>query len=141
MQLVNMIVAVGHYGQIGLGGTMPWSYSENPVTKARNSLDLQIFRKVTTDGILIAGKKTYDVVKPKIDFANTNRILVQYKKEVPIEPMLEGFKHHLPNRQIWVIGGGFTYEAFAPFINGVVIKSFMKDYFGPADTYLYDDIW
>lgn len=59
--MISMIAAVAKNGVIGCNGRIPWNYPE----------DMAYFRKITTGGIVIMGRHTYEEIgKPLPDRFN-----------------------------------------------------------------------
>jgi dihydrofolate reductase len=129
---INLIAAIGRSGQLGFRGHMPW----------HNTADLAFFRKATLGGLLIVGKRTFDLLPPlperEVACYHT-RPLDRIQPAGP-DKLLLMCKVAFPDRQIWIAGGARTYRDFAPFVDGAIVFSFIN-YDGPADTFFPFDAY
>lgn len=134
-QIVNMIVAVGRSGQLGLNGTVPWFNADtDAILSYAKAKDMSLFKHVTENCIMIAGTTTYADMSQRISqeqLEKTGRELHQFSRSLfsSAEAMLESLGDRKP---IWIVGGAQTYEEFMPFVNGISVLVAMP-YDGPAD--------
>ncbi len=85
MPPLSIIVAVDEEGGFGKNGEIPWKIPE----------DLKHFKEVTTDGVCIMGRKTYeDMLK---------MVKARKKKDVELDDIL-------PNRKSFVVTSDTDYE-------------------------------
>ena len=103
---INLIWAQDLNGGIGKKGQLPWHVSE----------DLQNFKKITIDSIIIMGRKTWDSL-PFKPLPNRRNIVLSKDKisnvEVyhSIDVCLASLKQELVPR-IFIIGGATIYKSF-----------------------------
>lgn len=119
---VTAICAIGKRGQLGLDGHLPWVDKE----------DLARFKTLTWGGVLICGFKTY-VNMPRLK----GRVLYVLKDdETPMDAIYR--LNHATD--LFLIGGGKTFQAFA---EAGLIRHWditKVDYDGPADVW-FDPTW
>ena len=60
--MINAIFAVDYNGGMGINGTLPWPH---------NAEDLAHFKRLTTDKVVVAGRRTWD--DPKMPKPLPNR--------------------------------------------------------------------
>jgi len=119
--MIKLILARALNNVIGADGQMPWHLPE----------DLKRFRALTTNHIVIMGRKTWEslpgTVKPLQDRINVVITSDPTKVEDPKPHLftradtlfgddgtLALLKAQYPDKDIWVIGGQQTYELFLP---------------------------
>lgn len=132
--MISLIVAVSKNRVIGAAGQLPWHIPE----------DLKLFKRLTSEGTLIMGRKTFESL-PRI---LPNRIHVVISSQPVIAP--DSNVHGVTNvsealkvakstgRDIFVIGGGEVYRQFLPHVEyifeTVVQTTVLGDtYFEPID--------
>ena len=126
---VKLIVAVGKKNQIGLNGTMPWSLSS----------DLKNFKKLTTNQIVIMGRKTFDSIGKalpnRLNFIVTSQPENIKAFEVCSFPSIEKAmsKAREIDKDIYIIGGSSIYEQMFHLADEMIITK--VDYNGDADTF------
>jgi dihydrofolate reductase len=112
--MLELIVACSKEGVIGNEGKLPWYLPE----------DLQFFRRMTENQIVIMGRKTYDDL-PKRPLPNRiNIVITREPEKYCSEPdlffcKLENYQEVLQNlehlnRRTYVIGGSEIYRIFLP---------------------------
>ena len=104
---ISMIVATDLYGCIGLKGNLPWHISE----------DLKKFKKITTNNIVVMGRKTFESCG-YLD--NRTNIVLTSKKidNIICVDNIGGVLTKLDKvKENFIIGGGQIYELFLPYIN------------------------
>ena len=112
--MLELIVACSKEGVIGNEGKLPWYLPE----------DLQFFRRMTENQIVIMGRKTYDDL-PKRPLPNRINIVItrepeKYCSETDLffcklenyQEVLQKLEHL--NRRTYVIGGSEIYRIFLP---------------------------
>lgn len=128
---MNLIVAVDNNWAIGNKGNLLVSIPE----------DMKFFRKMTTDNVIVLGRKTLEgfpngLPLPKRDniimtqnenFAVKDGIVVHSKEEL-FEKLNE-----YSDKEIFVVGGGKIYEMLLPYCEYAYVTKI--DYNYEADTY------
>jgi dihydrofolate reductase len=115
---LHMIAAVGRNGAIGLNGKLPW----------HNSDDLRLFKHITTNKAIIVGKRTAATLPPLPE-----REVIVWEGIFHPEAWLKNFEAETGYKEAWLCGGSYTYEAFAPYVNGNRVINFI-DYDGPHNS-------
>ncbi|WP_432204478.1 dihydrofolate reductase [Cetobacterium somerae] len=130
--MLSLIVAMDENNLIGCNNKMPWNIPE----------DLSLFKKITTNSIVIMGRKTFESIgKPlpnRINFV-LSRDKNFFHKDIKIfncpnnalETALSLKSSY--NKEIFIIGGKTIYEYFLPFINELHLSFIKGKYFG--DTF------
>lgn len=105
--MISLIVARAANNVIGNKGQIPWYLSN----------DLKYFRKITTDGVVIMGRKTYDSIgKP---LPNRVNIVVSTsmdaRDDIVVVPSFEmairEYKTNFAEKEAFLIGGHSIYDA------------------------------
>jgi len=107
--MINAIFAADMHGGLGLQGSLPWP---------NNSSDLQHFKTLTTGGIVVMGRRTYDdpkMPKPLKDrtvYVVSNRMINDSVHQIRGDIVSEILKLEQanPNQTVWVIGGADVLE-------------------------------
>lgn len=108
--MVNIIVAVSDNNAIGKDNKLLF----------RLKRDLQNFKKVTTNQIVIMGRKTYESIgKPlpnriNVVLSKNNDNIFDYKDDIntftELEDAIETIHNVYPEKEIFIIGGGQIYK-------------------------------
>lgn len=125
--MISIIAAVGNQGQIGLNGKLPWSLKD----------DLENFKKLTTNNVIIMGRKTFESVgKP---LPNKINVIITRQKDYKVDgafvfsslaEALETYK----DSNIFICGGEQIYrESLKYKIDRLYITH--VDYNGKADAF------
>lgn len=131
MTSVNLIVAIGLSGQIGLNGQVPWH--DDVRYAAETARDLARFQELTTDGILIMGSATATPeLKWQIEHGRSARRVHVFHKDQDPGMVLDRLR--LSSKDIWICGGARVYHLFAPYVDWHHISVIPYD--GPADTFM-----
>jgi len=141
----NLIVCHGLNGEIGKDGKLLWSIPE----------DMKRFKELTTGGIVIMGRKTWDSLPPKFrPLPNRKNIIVTKRGMSHLEDMMhvarggsyiatskdeaiswvDSIHTQYPDMSVWVIGGSQIYEMFADDIR-VHYLTIVAEERPDADTY------
>jgi dihydrofolate reductase len=131
--MVNLIVAVDKNMGIGYNGKLPWP---------KNNADMRLFRRLTTGGVVVMGRKTYEsvgVLRGRTNVVISNRITseVVEKPVIWAGGKLAGVVAQLGRfaRPIWLIGGAEVYrQALEDSIVNHLHISYMKEAY-EVDTY------
>ncbi len=135
MTTINAIVAVDSFWGIGKNNDMPWP---------RLKTDLQRFKSLTENSVVIMGKNTW-LSLPKKPLPNRENIVVSSSLKddfvVKISDTPETIikkVQSVTNKPIWIIGGKQIYQQFLPFCEQVHVTkiqdSFDCDVLFPVDT-------
>lgn len=119
---VSLIAACGNSGQLGLDGTLPWPH---------NADDMRWFRRQTTDGLLVCGKRTFETLA-RVD-GTYGRQVLQFTRSLTHTNVLQ-IAERDGHEMVWICGGASTYKVWLPYASKVYIG--LIDYDGPADTYM-----
>lgn len=127
--MINIIVAMDKNRVIGTNNDLPWKLSE----------DLKYFKNVTSNSIVVMGRKTYDSIgKPLPN--RTNIVLTKdtslkiYGVEIchsVIDIVKRSYEYI--NEDIYIIGGSEIYKAFLPYTNKLYITMINEEVEG--DTF------
>ena len=127
---MNLIVAVDKNWSIGSKGKLLISIPE----------DMQLFRKETTNKIVVMGRKTLESFSNGLPLKNRTNIVITSDKSYnvkdaiichSIEEALEEIKKY-PSEDVYVIGGGTIYRQFLPYCDVAHVTKI--DYEYDADT-------
>lgn len=132
---INLIVACGNDGQIGLNNKLLWHIPE----------DFKNFKKLTSNHVIIMGRNTFEslpgmlpdrihIVISSKDLERKENLYVVKSLEEAIEKAKEFL--YFKEEQVWVIGGGKVYQECLEkkLIDRIYLS--LVDYNGPADTYI-----
>lgn len=119
--MISAIFSVDQVGGIGHNGTLPWPH---------HSEDMAWFRELTTNQVVLMGRKTWDDPKmPKPLPNRTNYVLTSSSLKQPLAVTLGGdplaqlqslaAKH--PDKNIFVIGGANLIETCKPLLDFVYV--------------------
>jgi len=133
MKGINIIVAIGKHYEIGLSNDLLCHIKP----------DLQYFKRVTKDQIVIMGRKTF-LSLPKRPLPHRDNIIITRNNGFEhegahvvfgIEESLEKAKELNPNgdKKIFIIGGASIYEQFLPLADKLYITHIFEDF--EADVY------
>jgi len=134
--MINLIAAITYFPRedqfiIGANGDLPHSCPE----------DMKRFKKLTSGGVVIMGRKTYETLgKP---LPNRFNIVLSTNENYPppeggllspsLEASLEFCSRFHPDKEVWIMGGGQVYrEAIEKDIPGRLYISEMKEHFEEA---------
>lgn len=133
--MLSMIVAMAKDSRvIGIDGDMPW----------RLLSDLRRFKEITTDHMVVMGRKTWDSLPAKSRPLPSRRNVVLSRTLDSAEgaEVLSSFSTimQIPSfgEEWFVIGGGSVYRAAMPYAERLYVT--WVDYDGPGDAYFPDGI-
>ena len=112
---IILIAAMANNNAIGRNGDMPWHVPE----------DLAHFQRMTQNGLVIMGRKTWDSLPKKPLPKRVNLIISREKVAVEgalIQTMAQAkltAQHH--DGDVFIIGGGEIYKAFLPLAHQAVL--------------------
>lgn len=135
---ISLIAAVSHNGIIGVDGKIPWNIPE----------DLNHFKKLTMNGVVIMGRNTYESLKEplsgrinivvsktlrEIDVANEVILVRSLRKALELA---KGFHKH-----IWLIGGYRIFKEGMTYADSIYITEVCVDVLKPGmTTYLQNPL-
>jgi len=128
--MINCIVAVERSQGIGFKGQMPWPHLQG---------DMAWFKKMTTDQIVIMGRKTWESIGSK---KLPNRInLVISRNPVQgcdisfsqVDLALDKSVEIWPDKEIFIIGGSVIYTHYLDIIDRFYVTEIDADY--ECDTF------
>jgi len=106
--MINALFAVDQYGGMGFNGTLPWPH---------NADDLANFKRLTTDHVVVMGRKTWDDPKmPKplvgrtVYVATNNPVYMAATIKGDIKTEILRLEQLHQDKTIWVIGGAALLE-------------------------------
>lgn len=128
--MVSLIVAKSENNVIGKDGKIPWYIPE----------DLKRFKKLTTNNVVIMGRKTYESLpeeyKPLPNRLNIiiSRLINYSPKNCIVSNSLEAaIKKAGTNKEIFIIGGSEIYEESLKYVSKIYMTEVLGDFDG--DTY------
>ena len=144
--MIKAILATGLNGEIGQNGDMPWGRS---LPK-----DLEYFKKVTLEEIVVMGRKTFESLPFKEGLPERKNIVLSKNSTLAKNP-LEGILGRFVNpyssgvldldKIVWgkraftVIGGASVYKQMAPLVEEYHITTVYETY-PEADTFFKPDL-
>ena len=131
--MINAVFAVDFNGGIGFNGTLPWPH---------NAEDLANFQRLTTDNVVVCGRRTWDdpampkPLKNRTVYVATNRP-VSYAMPISgnIVEQLQKIEKDNPSKQIFVIGGVQLLELARPLLDRIYLTHIKGSY--KVDTRIY----
>ncbi|MGL4905087.1 MAG: dihydrofolate reductase [Cetobacterium sp.] len=133
--MISLIVAMDENKLIGSNNSMPWNIPE----------DLKLFKTITTDNIIIMGRKTFEAIGKalpnRLNFVltkNSNFNADNIEVFSSPEELLKNcfYLQKTFNKKIFIIGGSIIYKYFLPIIDEFHISHIKGKYLG--DTYFPD---
>lgn len=122
MKNLTSIVAINRQGAIGFNNELPW----------RLPTDLDFFKRETSGGVVIMGRKTYDSIGRPLPgrfniVISHNQVLFQKtENSCPVSSLAEAL--YVAEKQCsggkkkaFVVGGASIYEQFAPLVDRYLI--------------------
>lgn len=143
MPIISMIVAMDPSGVIGVNNSLPWRIKE----------DMDHFRNVTRNRVVICGKKTFQsigkllpgrwmVVLTRSEMTEQGFGIAQDPVDA-ITKCYQNCPHGFYRDEFIVIGGSEVYRAFQPYVNKIHLTIIRKNY--PGDSWfpmdIFDDRW
>ena len=128
------IVAISKNNAIGKGGKLPWHYSS----------DLKFFKETTMDNAVVMGSTTWRGIGKPLP----GRLNIVLSRSGSIDISQEAIRlgsrdevvtlSHYLDRDIFIIGGAKTYEAFADVIDKWIVTQVPLE-ISDADTFMPHD--
>jgi dihydrofolate reductase len=144
--IYEAIVATNEIDVIGKNNSLPWYIPE----------DLQHFRELTTNNVIVMGRKTYESLPNGALPKRTNIVLTKSPKLYMndsihsgedlyfcnmenIEEKLHTITELFPEKRIFIIGGSEIYEYFMPLYSKIHLTNVSNKLKGDAYNPLTDD--
>jgi len=124
--MINAIFAVDFNGGMGFNGTLPWPH---------NSEDMKYFQELTTNHVIVCGRRTWD--DPKMPKPLPNRtVYVATHRPVAYATAFSGdvqenllkIESNNPNKKIFVIGGVELLESAKPLLDRIYLTHIKGTY-------------
>ena len=130
---INMIVAAGRNGEIGLNGDLIWNLPG----------DLKRFKEITTGHPVIMGRKTWESL-PKRPLPGRRNIILTRNRDFRVDgaeiaQSIEDAIHMTRGESIFIIGGAEIYKLFLPFTDYLYLTE-VDDTCANADAHLPVDM-
>ena len=126
---IKLICAVSKNNVIGNNNKLPWSISE----------DLKRFRELTSENIIVMGRKTYDSIGRPLP--KRENLVLSKNKKLKIEnakvfntpqEILDFYHKREEEKDLFIIGGNYIYELFIEYCDYLLITFVDKEYTGDA---------
>ena len=126
---IKLICAVSKNNVIGNNNKLPWSISE----------DLKRFRELTSENIIVMGRKTYDSIG--MPLPKRENLVLSKNKKLKIEnakvfntpqEILDFYHKREEEKDLFIIGGNYIYELFIEYCDYLLITFVDKEYKGDA---------
>jgi dihydrofolate reductase len=125
--MVSLIVAKSENNVIGKDGNIPWYIPE----------DLKRFKKITTNNVVIMGRKTYESLpKEYRPLPNRLNIIISRNKNYKAENCLvfnnleKAIRKAGTNKEIFIIGGSEIYNEGLKYTNKIYLTEVLGDFDG-----------
>ena len=100
--MIGLIWAQARGGVIGADGGIPWHIPE----------DMKFFRETTSGSAVLMGRRTWDSLPPRFrPLPGRTNIVVTRDRDWSADGALVQHDLALPDRDVWIIGGGEIYAA------------------------------
>ncbi len=125
--MISIIVATSENGVIGRDGKLPWHIPG----------DLKHFKSLTTNNVVIMGRKTYESIgKPlpnRLNIVITRDKNKTYEGCITVNSIENAIRKAGTDKEIFIIGGGEIYKKSIKFVNKVYLTKVHQHIEG--DTY------
>lgn len=130
------ILAISDNNMIGKENELPWPH---------NREDMERFRAITEDCIVVMGSKTWNSLGDKAPLKDRLNIVVSRKDfrefsganmvsdEKPLINLVDKLTSRYPNKDIAVIGGAMVYAQLIPFCDLVYVTRMHGEFDGDVD--------
>lgn len=116
---INMIWAQTLNGVIGIDNKLPWHVPA----------DLKHFKQLTAECPVIMGRKTWESLPTPLP-NRANIVLSHTQADTAAAEIVHSPQHALeiasnlmPNKPIWIIGGGSIYQTFIPKVSNLIVTT------------------
>ena len=126
---IKLICAVSKNNVIGNNNKLPWNISE----------DLKRFRELTSENIIVMGRKTYDSIGRPLP--KRENLVLSKNKKLKIEnakvfntpqEILDFYHKREEEKDLFIIGGNYIYELFIEYCDYLLITFVDKEFKGDA---------
>jgi dihydrofolate reductase len=126
---IKLICAVSKNNVIGNDNKLPWNISE----------DLKRFRELTSENIVVMGRKTYDSIGRPLP--KRENLVLSKNKKLKIEnvkvfntprEIIDFYDKREEKKDLFIIGGTFIYKLFIEYCDYLLITFVDKEYDGDA---------
>ncbi len=122
--MISIIAAMTKHGVIGKGNKLPWNIPD----------ELKNFKRLTQDTTVIMGKRTFESIGRPLPNRH-NIVLGPTDLTIPNVDVCHSVDQALRvaqayGKEIFVIGGTYTYAQFLPIADRLFISIIKKDYDG-----------
>ena len=126
---IKLICAVSKNNVIGYNNKLPWNISE----------DLKRFRELTSENIIVMGRKTYDSIGRPLP--KRENLVLSKNKKLKIEnvkvfntpqEILDFYHKREEEKDLFIIGGNYIYELFIEYCDYLLITFVDKEFEGDA---------
>lgn len=128
--MISIIVAIGKNRELGKNNKLLWNIPE----------DLKRFKKITSDNIVVMGRKTYESIgrplKNRINIVITRDREYKVEGAVIVHSLEEAIKKlkDYENKNVFIIGGGQIYNQAIEIADRLYI-TLVDEVYPEADTY------
>ena len=126
---IKLICAVSKNNVIGNNNKLPWNISE----------DLKRFRELTSENIIVMGRKTYDSIgrplpkRENLVLSKNKKLKIENAKVFNTPQEILNFYHKREQeKDLFIIGGNYIYELFIEYCDYLLITFVDKEYKGDA---------
>lgn len=123
--MISLIVARANNGVIGSRNDLPWYLSA----------DLRKFKELTTDHIVVMGRKTYESIHTRLGHALPNRrniVLTRQAIDLPDAEVIHDLREIEKLGDVFVIGGAEVYAATIDMADRLYVTDVHADIEGDA---------
>ena len=122
--MINMIAAMTKNRVIGSGNDLPWNIPD----------EMKHFRKATSGATVIMGQRTFESIGRPLP-NRQNIVLSPHNLEINDVTVVGSIEQALTvaqafEKEIFVIGGAYTYAQFLPLVDRLFISYIKQDYEG-----------
>ena len=147
---MNAVLCIYNWHILGINNKMPWEVfpklRQDPLVKK----DLELFKHLTKDAIIVMGRKTWESLGSKpLPNRKMNIVITSNPKKMTQEQPLWKFKtpvnfltkeefekYYMNQPNVWIIGGASLYEEYIPKCEQVYITNIHSEIIDTPDTSL-----
>lgn len=147
---MNAVFCLYNWHILGIDNKMPWEVfpglRKHPLVKK----DLELFKHLTKDAIVVMGRKTWESLGSKpLPNRKMNIVITSNPKKMAQEQPLWKFKtpvnfltkeefekYYMNQPNVWIIGGASLYEEYIPKCEQVYVTNIYSEIIDTSDTSL-----